>query len=158
MIDRASSDDTGGSSDDKHASSDDKGNSSTHKSGSSSHKSGSSSHKGESSSHKHLDTTDPCADEALLQITGDIREAGRVAPELMRQTILTLCASRFLTVQQLGVLLDRAPAGLRERFIKPMLDEGLLERRFPQQPNHEQHAYRTRSLEHGTRNAGARSL
>ena len=61
----------------------------------------------------------------------------------MRQTILALCRERYLSVQQLAALLKRAPDRLRERFIKPMVEERLLERRYPQQPNHERQAYRT---------------
>jgi len=60
---------------------------------------------------------------------------------------LALCKGRFLTLQQMGELLNRSPQGLRQRYVKLMLDEGLLERRFPQQPNHEQQAYRTRETE-----------
>jgi hypothetical protein len=47
-------------------------------------------------------------------------------------------------VIQIASLLNRSPDDIRFRFIKPMIQEGLLERRYPQQPNHERQAYRTR--------------
>lgn len=42
----------------------------------------------------------------------------------------------------LAGLLGRNPESLRNRFLAPMVQERLLERRFPTNPNHEQQAYR----------------
>ena len=83
----------------------------------------------------------------LLQIAESFRANRKAAPATTRATILNLCSGRFLTLNELGKLMDRSANGLRQRFIKPMVDtEKVLERRFPQQPNHEQQAYRTREL------------
>ncbi len=81
----------------------------------------------------------------LLKIAEAVRTNGKTTPEITRSTILELCRGRFLTLSQLAQLMNRSAGGLRQRFIKPMVDtDKVLERRFPQQPNHEQQAYRTR--------------
>lgn len=59
----------------------------------------------------------------------------------MRFTILELCCGRFLSVADLAFLLNRSSQGLRDRFLKPLIDQELLERPFPQRPNHEQQGY-----------------
>ena len=74
-----------------------------------------------------------------------VSSKGKAKPEVVRSTLLELCSGRFLTLNELAALVDRSPVDLRQRFIKPMVDdEKILERRYPQQPNHEQQAYRTR--------------
>jgi ATP-dependent DNA helicase RecG len=84
-------------------------------------------------------------DPTLLQIADPVRSSKHCLPETTRETIRNLCCGKFLTLNQLATLLNRSPDGIRQRFIKPMVDvEKVLERRFPQQPNHEQQAYRTR--------------
>jgi len=120
---------------------------------SSSHLGGSSSHLNPSSSHlegdsPHLDPNsshlDPQQDVRLLGIAAEVRNTGKIDPQITKHAILELCRGRFLSVADLASLLNRSARGLRDRFVKPLIDEGLLERRFPQQPNHEQQAYRTR--------------
>jgi len=86
-------------------------------------------------------------DPVLLDIAQAVRINRKPSPETTRAVILDLCRGRFLTLNELAKLMDRSGSGLRQRFIKPMLDkEKVLERRFPQQPNHELQAYRTREL------------
>lgn len=120
---------------------------------SSSHLGGSSSHLIPSSSHlegdsPHLDPNsshlDSQQDVGLLGIAAEVRNTGKIDPQITKHAILELCRGRFLSVADLASLLNRSARGLRDRFVKPLIDEGLLERRFPQQPNHEQQAYRTR--------------
>jgi ATP-dependent DNA helicase RecG len=86
----------------------------------------------------------PESDERLLKIAAQVRNSKRARADVMRTTILNLCAGHFLTANQLAALLNRSMVDLRHRFITPMIEEGLLERRFPQQPSHERQAYRTR--------------
>ena len=52
-----------------------------------------------------------------------------------------MCQEGFLTAAKLGELLRRNPNGLRERFLKPMLDEGLLQRKYPDEPSRSDQAY-----------------
>jgi ATP-dependent DNA helicase RecG len=85
----------------------------------------------------------PEQDVRLLEIAKPVRNARRVSGDILRSSILNLCAGHFLTLAQIANLLRRSSIDIRQRFIKPLVDEGLLERRFPQQPNHEQQAYRS---------------
>lgn len=127
----ASSQDPGGRSGLKDPSSGLKGTSSGSKDGSSGSKDGSS-RPGESAETL-----------ALRQIARPVSESGRVAPEVTRKTILALCKGRFLSLDQLSQLLQREHDTLRKKFVKPMVVDGLLERRYPQAPNHENQSYRT---------------
>ena len=79
----------------------------------------------------------------LLEIAKPVRSKQRVSKEVLQGAIIKLCHGRFLTVQQLGEYLGRVPEDLRARVIKPMIESGELERRFPDRPNHEGQAYRT---------------
>ena len=93
----------------------------------------------------HSSTDDPTRDPALLRLAEPVRSTRKTTPDTVRSTILSLCSDRFLTLNQLAELLDRSADGIRQRFVKPMVDEEkVLERRFPRQPNHEQQAYRAR--------------
>ncbi len=119
--------------------SEDSGTSSEDLMASSSHLEASSSHLEPSLSH-----LEPMEISKLVKIAETVRNSGKADPEIIQRTILELCRGRFLSVVNLASFLNRSPRGLRNRFVKPLIEEGLLERRFPQQPNHEQQAYRTR--------------
>jgi len=69
--------------------------------------------------------------EELKAIAAPVAGTGKAAPERVQQVILRLCAGRYLTSEQLGDLLDRNPAGLRNRFLTPMVTAGLLRLRYP---------------------------
>lgn len=122
------------------------GSSSLHKAPSSLHKAPRSLHKAPRSLHKGSvpQTPPPREDAELLRIAAAVRDSQRVDPDVTRSTILDLCRGRFLPLVDLAALCDRSAEGLRNRFVTPLVEEGLLERRFPQQPNHENQAYRTR--------------
>ncbi len=90
-----------------------------------------------------LESEDPATNAQLLAIADPIRRTGKAPKPLVRETIQRLCRNRFLHLNQLANLLNRSPVDLRQRYVKPMVEEGLLDRRYPQQPNHEQQAYRT---------------
>ena len=81
-------------------------------------------------------------DPNLREIANEVRSKGKATEALVRSTILALCRGRFLALKELAGLLDRNPEGLRNRYLAPMVQERLLERRFPTNPNHEQQAYR----------------
>ncbi|MFZ4778666.1 MAG: hypothetical protein ACOYM3_25135 [Terrimicrobiaceae bacterium] len=94
---------------------------------------------------EHLPLINPMEDPILLRIADPVRSNKQCSPETTRETIRNLCCGKFFTLNQLASILNRSPDGIRQRFIKPMVDvEKILERRYPQQPNHEQQAYRTR--------------
>jgi hypothetical protein len=86
-------------------------------------------------------------DVKLREIARPVCEKKRVSQEFVKLIILSLCSEEYLSIAQIATLLHRTPNNIRQRYIKPMLEEGLLERRFPQQPNHESQAYRARKME-----------
>lgn len=111
---------------------------------SSTHMDPSSSHKEATSTHNGVgpDSADPTYDAALWDMAAPIRSTARATPEKVKAMIIKLCEGRFLTLQQLSQLLNRHPAGLRGRLLSPMVRAHQLEWRYPNNPNHEQQAYR----------------
>ena len=116
---------------------------SEHKGSDSEHKGGDSEHKGGDSEH----SASSLADE-LVAVAAAVRGRKRVQPDQMRRTILDLCRGRFLSADDLGRLLGRHPNGLRQRFLKPLVDEGKLRLRHPGSSNRPDQAYTTNSSAH----------
>lgn len=116
---------------------------SEHKGADSEHKRGGSEHKGTDSEHRRGDSEHKAASLPLelVQLAAAVRGRERVVPDLMRRTILDLCRDRFLSAEDLGQLLDRHPSGLRQRFLKPLVDEGRLRLRHPGSSNRPDQAY-----------------
>jgi ATP-dependent DNA helicase RecG len=81
--------------------------------------------------------------ERLRKIAAPIRDKGRTNKELVEQVILELCSEHYLQLRTLADLLSRAPNSVRNHYVNPMLKQGLLEARFPDEPTHPQQAYRT---------------
>jgi ATP-dependent DNA helicase RecG len=82
--------------------------------------------------------------ENLKAIAKPVRDKGKVPADVMRKVILEVCREKFLTLQQLEVILDRTNSTLRTRFLKKMVEEGLVELRYPDRLNHPEQAYRTK--------------
>lgn len=121
---------------------------SSHKAVDSLHKAGDSSHLGGDSSHLGGDSShlggDPSAVENILavpEVVTQVAQAGKVFRELMEEAILEVCSGRYWTLSQLAELLNRHPAGLRNRYISPMVAAGKLRLRFPRQGNRPDQAY-----------------
>ena len=110
----------------------------------------SSPHNGPTSPHKERTSPhliDEMGDEwnRLIATAQGIRTHHRAPPAKTRKVILSLCEKHFLTTEQFSKLLGRNPQGIRDRFLTPLVKEGLLEHRFPETPNHEQQAYRKKT-------------
>jgi ATP-dependent DNA helicase RecG len=82
----------------------------------------------------------------LQEIAAPIREKGRVNKSLVEKVILQLCSEHYLSLRTLADLLDREPDSIRNHYVNPLLSQGLLELKYPAQPNHPHQAYRTKSL------------
>lgn len=82
--------------------------------------------------------------EKLKAIAKPVRDKGKVSPNVMREVILEVCKEKFLTLQQLEVILNRTNSTLRTRFIKKMVEEGVIELQYPDRLNHPEQAYRTK--------------
>ena len=113
-------------------------------SGSSSDKPGSSSDMPDSSSDTgpamFADQETQVSDE-LFALAEESRQNRRLKPSRTREIILAVCAGHWLTVSQIGKLLDRVPRDTRNRFLRPMVNEGVLHMKYPDDPNHPHQAY-----------------
>jgi ATP-dependent DNA helicase RecG len=115
--------------------------SSGHKGEDSGHKDEDSGHKDEDSGHKDEDSGHK-DEEMLLAIARDIARSGRASPALIRRAIEGLCADRFLRSEEIATYLKRNYDGIRKRYLKTMVEEGILELRYPEAPNRPDQAYR----------------
>ena len=106
------------------------------------HKRHSLQHKDDSLQHSISGEPEPATNPELRRIAQPVREKARANPEEIRSIILQLCTCRWLTNQEIAALLGRAAGGVHQRFVKPLTDDGLLIRRYPNQPSHERQAYR----------------
>jgi ATP-dependent DNA helicase RecG len=79
--------------------------------------------------------------ENLRDIAAPVAGTGRNTPGVVKQTILKLCAGRYLTAEQLGDLLHRNATGLRSRYLTPMVAAGQLRLRYPVSANRPDQAY-----------------
>lgn len=109
---------------------------SEHKPADSEHRPAGSEHTGRDSEHD-VDALPPEVAAAAARVA----DRTRAPVEIVRQTILTLCHGRFLSAEDLGRLLRRHPSGLRQRFLTPMVAEGLLVLRYPGAANRPDQAY-----------------
>jgi hypothetical protein len=107
-------------------------------SGDSSHLAGDSSHKTGNSSHKT-----GLAELKMSETATKVTKSERSTPDIVRVAILDLWRGRFWTVNQLANMLNRHPAGLRNRYITPLVETDKLKLRFPRQGNRPDQAYTT---------------
>ena len=82
-------------------------------------------------------------DPELLETARPAREKPRLMPELTKTVIRKLCSGRYLTADQIGVLLDRSKDKLQRSFLTSMVHDGTLILRYPDQPTHPEQAYKT---------------
>ncbi|MDR9423997.1 MAG: ATP-binding protein [Marinobacter sp.] len=67
---------------------------------------------------------------------------GRKPPKAaVREIITKLCASRYLSRSELAELTGRNPVGLGTNYLTPMVRNGQLKLRYPEQPHHTQQQY-----------------
>lgn len=70
----------------------------------------------------------------------------RTPRDVLHPLILDICRFReWSTPAELARWLDMHQDSLVQRHLKPLVDAGLLELRYPERPNHRHQAYRTRS-------------
>ena len=92
-----------------------------------------------------------------------IRNAAAVGPrphpEALRALILDICRHRdWTTPAELARWFDMHRRSLANRYIRPLLEAGMLERQFPDSPNTPKQAYRTRREDPARSEAGTGSL
>jgi ATP-dependent DNA helicase RecG len=81
---------------------------------------------------------DPALHQALASL------GTRPRKEKLRQVIGLLCSDQWRSGAWLAQFLSYKPGNLANRHLGPMVKEGMLERRFPEKPNHPEQAYRVR--------------
>jgi ATP-dependent DNA helicase RecG len=111
-----------------------------HKPPDSSHKEDSLHKAGEGSAHS-LESLPEQELTALRVIASPSFHGQRLAPTETRKIIVQLCKGRYLTAAALAELMGRSANGLRARFLTPMVEEGVLVRKYPAEPNRPDQAY-----------------
>lgn len=101
--------------------------------------SGGQSHQPEQDSHQLLD--DPLATLPFELATMLATLKGRVSAQALRSGISRLCAWRALRADELATLLQRDRHYLRNKHLIPMVRDGQLALRFPENSNHPRQAY-----------------
>ena len=79
--------------------------------------------------------------EELREIALPAIQKKRLAPKDMEAIILKLCLGRWLSRHQLARLLDRNDEGIRQRYLTPMVEHGLLRLRYPESPSRTDQSY-----------------
>ncbi len=77
----------------------------------------------------------------LELVTEDVRNKTRVQKETLNTLIFVLCQDHYVSLKALAALLGRNPDALRQSYLKPLVNQGLLKFAFPQQKTHELQGY-----------------
>lgn len=93
---------------------------------------------------EHYENNSEHYDQKLIQLAAPVREKGKANRELVKSTILQLCSEHYLELRALSALLNRSPDTIRTHYVIPMVEQKLLELRYPEQLNHPKQAYKTR--------------
>lgn len=79
-------------------------------------------------------------------ISDEFLRKQKASPEENRRAILATCEGEYLTIPELAEILNRKPGTLRKLYLGKLVEEGLLELRYPSAPTHPHQGYRTRTL------------
>lgn len=79
--------------------------------------------------------------KSLELFTEDIRNKNRVPKDELNLTIFVLCQGHYISLKALAALLGRNPDALRQTYLKPLVNQGMLKFAFPQQKTHELQGY-----------------
>ncbi len=80
--------------------------------------------------------------ETELAMLRQYHATKRNAPHVTDEVILTVCQERWVSMAQLGALLDRNPKSLWNKAVQPLLRHGKIRRRY-QDSTHSEQAYTT---------------
>ncbi|MBF0118142.1 MAG: putative DNA binding domain-containing protein [Desulfobacterales bacterium] len=72
---------------------------------------------------------------------------GKFKNEEMKKVIMALCLDAFITLKELGIVLERNPKSLQDQYLTSMIKDGFLGLRFPDNKNHPEQAYRSKNHE-----------
>jgi hypothetical protein len=94
------------------------------------------------SSSEHL-TSESIQGDSLLEIAEKVSSKRKMSKEVVEATILQLCDERYLTLEEIAVLLKRSKDSLRNHYINPMLEDGRIEAKYKNVRHHPLQGYRT---------------
>jgi len=89
------------------------------------------------SSHKEAEY------KTLQEVASQIAGTSKASVQKVREIISQLCKGRYLTTDELSRLVSRTAPNLRNRYLTPMVKDGLLKLRYPESPNRPDQAYTT---------------
>ncbi|MFA6294668.1 MAG: hypothetical protein WC637_22945, partial [Victivallales bacterium] len=106
-------------------------------------------HKGESlsSSSEHKKSEHKAAKsehKELRRISLKIANSMRSSPILVKETIVKLCSVKELSMSEIASLVNRTEDSVRNHYVNPMVDQGLLVQKFPNIRNHPKQKYKTK--------------
>ena len=80
--------------------------------------------------------------DSLFTLAAVPRERLRLGDkELMKSVILNVCQGQYISVAALGQILSRNPNALRQQYLKPLVEQGVLKLAFPQYKNDPKQGY-----------------
>ena len=85
----------------------------------------------------------PAQNPILVRIASPARENRRMAPAKMHAIILALCREQELTGREIAELIQRNQDRVLKSYISPLVERGLLVRKYPDDANHPQQAYQS---------------
>ncbi len=78
----------------------------------------------------------------ILSALGFSEMPGKINATTMRDIILQMCDGNTLTLKDLSLILERDPKALQDQYLTPMIAEGIIELKYPNNKNHPDQAYR----------------
>ncbi|MFA0350100.1 AAA family ATPase, partial [Vibrio sp. 10N.222.55.C6] len=88
-----------------------------------------------------INKLEPSFKEHLEGIAKLAMENKRLAPEDMRNILISLCKDQYIPIGELAKLVNRTSQNIRQSHLKPMINEDLLKMAFPNTPNNPMQSY-----------------
>ncbi len=92
-----------------------------------------------------LDVLDPDFRSSLESLAAQPRHKGWIKRKKLEAVIIALCQEHYFTLASLAVLVQRTPSSLRNRYLNPMVRDGILRVAFPATPTHPNQSYTSAS-------------
>lgn len=90
-----------------------------------------------------IEIQSPATWEQIWEMGELARKRKRLAPSIMEELLVELCAQKPLMLKELAQLTERTPDGLRNNYLSKLVREKRLRLQYPDQVNHPRQAYIT---------------
>lgn len=96
---------------------------------------------------KNIDKTNDEVDRENIinRVKDKLKGKIRVKPEVLKQLVLELCSDNYFTINQISNVLGRTENHIRQKIVLPLVSEGKLELKYPDNPTHSKQAYKTKN-------------